>query len=198
LSGETTARERLIELILVNSNSVVRKNIGACTDQYLENWEPLQGPNHDRVSYGHDVENIWLLVEACKAAGISPSLSLDLYRTLFNYALQYGFDRRDGGFYDSGPLNGPADRHQKIWWVQAEGLVAALQMYGLTREQVYWRCFSQTLEWLVKRQVKWEHGDWYETIDQNGRASGLKAGPWKCPYHNGRAMLQCLDLLACL
>jgi mannose/cellobiose epimerase-like protein (N-acyl-D-glucosamine 2-epimerase family) len=198
LSGETTARERLIELILVNSNSVVRKNIGACTDQYLENWEPLQGPNHDRVSYGHDVENIWLLVEACKAAGISPSLSLDLYRTLFNYALQYGFDRRDGGFYDSGPLNGPADRHQKIWWVQAEGLVAALQMYGLTREQVYWRCFSQTLEWLVKRQVHWEHGDWYEPIDQNGRASGLKAGPWKCPYHNGRAMLQCLDLLACL
>ena len=38
---DALARERLIELILVNSNSVVRKDIGACTDQYLENWQPL-------------------------------------------------------------------------------------------------------------------------------------------------------------
>ena len=82
LTDEPMARERLIELIFVNSNSVVRKNIGACTDKYLENWEPLRGSDYDRVSYGHDVENIWLLVEACKAAGISGSFLLDLYRTL--------------------------------------------------------------------------------------------------------------------
>jgi mannobiose 2-epimerase len=195
LTHETIARERLIELIFVNSGSVVRKNVGACTDKYRENWEPLRGPGYDRVSYGHDVENIWLLVEACKAAGISPSLSLDLYRTLFNYALQYGFDRRDGGFYDSGPLNGPADRHQKIWWVQAEGLVAALQMYGLTGEEVYWDCFSRTLQWIVNHQVDWQRGDWYEKVSQEKKVSGVKAGPWKGPYHNGRAMLRCLDLL---
>jgi cellobiose epimerase len=192
---EPMARERLIELILVNSNSVVRKNVGACTDQYLENWQPLQGPNHDRVSYGHDVENIWLLVEACRAAGISGSLLLDLYRTVFNYALEYGFDRRDGGFYDSGPFDEPADRREKIWWVQAEGLVAALEMYRLTGEQLYWDCFTLVLDWIVKRQVDWQHGEWYEMVDNGGSASGVKAGPWKAPYHNGRAMLRCLDLL---
>ena len=64
---------------------------------------------------------------------------------------------------------------QKIWWVQAEGLVAALQMYVLTGEPVYWHCFSQTLEWIVKQQVDWKHGDWYETIDQDGRASGVES-----------------------
>jgi mannobiose 2-epimerase len=195
LTGEPAARERLLELIFVDSNSVVRKDIGACTDGYLENWQPLQGPSYDRVSYGHDVENIWLLVEACKAAGVSGSLLSDLYRTLFRFALRYGFDRRDGGFYDSGPFGAPADRRAKIWWVQAEGLVAALQMYRLTGEQVYWDCFSRTLGWVVKRQVDWRHGDWHDTIEESGRVSGLKAGPWKCPYHNGRAMLHCLDLL---
>ena len=51
---DTLARKRLIELILVNSNSVVRKDIGACTDQHLENWQPLTGPEHQRISYGHD------------------------------------------------------------------------------------------------------------------------------------------------
>ena len=65
---DALARERLMELILINSNSVVRKDIGACTDRYLENWQPLTGPAYQRISYGHDLENIWLLMEACKAA----------------------------------------------------------------------------------------------------------------------------------
>lgn len=43
LTDEPLVRERLIELILVNSNSVVRKDIGACSDKYLENWQPFDG-----------------------------------------------------------------------------------------------------------------------------------------------------------
>jgi mannose/cellobiose epimerase-like protein (N-acyl-D-glucosamine 2-epimerase family) len=196
LTREPIARERLIELILINSNSVVRKNVGACTDGYQDSWEPLRSAPSDRVSYGHDVENIWLLVEACKSAGIYGSLFLDLYRTLFRYALDHGFDWRNGGFYESGPLHGPADRREKVWWVQAEGLVAALQMHRLTGEEIFWDCFLRTLDWIVHHQTDWTHGDWYETIGKDGRPSGVKAGPWKCPYHNGRAMLQCLNLLA--
>jgi cellobiose epimerase len=195
LTGDVLARERLIELILVNSNSVVRKDIGACTDRYLENWQPLAGPDHQRVSYGHDLENIWLLMEACKSVGLAENLLSDLYRTLFDYALEYGFDRKNGGFYDSGFFHSPADRREKIWWVQAESLMAALQMYKFTGEQLYWDCFSLILDWIVNRQVDWKHGDWYEIVYDDGRASGVKAGPWKAPYHNGRAMLRCLDLL---
>jgi cellobiose epimerase len=195
LTDDPVARQRLIELVLVNSNSVVRKDIGACTEKYREDWQPFDGPNERRVSYGHDVENLWLLMEACKTAGIAQNLLADLYRTIFKYALRYGYDRRNGGFYDSGPLNAPADRREKIWWVQAEGLVAALQMYKLTGEPSYWNCFARVLDWIVKHQVDWKHGDWYEVVDEQGKPSGVKAGPWKGPYHNGRAMLRCLDLL---
>jgi mannobiose 2-epimerase len=198
LTDEPAARQRLIELILVNSNSVVRKDIGACTEKYLENWQPFDAPNDRRVSYGHDVENIWLLMEACRTAGIAENLLSDLYRTLFKYALHYGFDGKDGGFYGSGFFNAPADRREKVWWVQAEGLVASLQMYKSTEEPLYWDCFTLVLDWIVKHQVDWKHGDWYETVDEKGKASGMKAGPWKGPYHNGRAMLRCLDLLASL
>ena len=172
--------------------------MGACTDRYLENWEPLRGVNDDRVSYGHDVENVWLLVRACKSAGINGYLLLDLYRTLFHYALDYGFDWSEGGFYESGPLGAPADRRDKIWWVQAEGLLSALQMHHLTDDELYLNCFSRTLQWIFNHQADWQHGDWHAKIDQDGKVSGVKAGAWKAPYHNGRAMLSCLDLLASL
>jgi mannobiose 2-epimerase len=195
LIGEPLIRDRLVELIMINSNSVVRKNIGGCTDQYLENWEPMRGSNYARVSYGHDVENISLLIEACRTVGISVSLLLDLHRTIFNYALQYGHDEENGGFYDSGPLNKQADRREKIWWVQAECLISALRMFHLTREEVYRNCFLRTLGWIVNGQVDWEHGEWHERVSRDGKISGVKSGPWKGPYHNGRAMLQCLELL---
>ena len=192
---DALARERLMELILINSNSVVRKDIGACTDRYLEIWQPLTGPAYQRISYGHDLENIWLLMEACKVASIAENLLSDLYRSLFKYAVQYGLDRKNGGFYNSGVFKSPADRCEKIWWVQAESLIAALEMYRITQEQIYWDCFSRVLDWIVQHQIDWQYGDWYETVDGEGRSSGVKAGPWKGPYHNGRAMLRCLELL---
>ncbi len=197
LTKDPLAKERLTELIFVNSNTVVHKNVGACTDKFLGNWEPLRGPNYDRVSYGHGVENVWLLAEACRAAGIPNNLFMDLYRTIFNYALRYGFDRRKGGFFDSGSFNMPADRRDKVWWVQAEGLIGCLQMYRLTGEEVYWNYFLHTLDWIVNYQVDWEHGDWYERVALDGKPAGMKAGEWKSAYHNGRATLECLESLPC-
>jgi cellobiose epimerase len=189
------AKERLAELMFLLSNAVVRKSIGACTDQYREDWLPLEGGRHDRVCYGHDIENIWLLTEACKAIGMSNSVLLDLYRTLFAYTLRYGFDENKGGFFYSGFLRRRADRSEKVWWVQAEGMLASLQMFALTREKMYWDCFRKTFQWIVTRQIDWLHGDWHDRIRTNGRPAGDKAGAWKGPYHNGRAVLECLELL---
>ncbi len=36
------ARERLLELINIESNTVVRKNLGACTDKYDRDWTPRE------------------------------------------------------------------------------------------------------------------------------------------------------------
>jgi mannobiose 2-epimerase len=195
LTKDKIAWERLLELVFIQSNAVVRKTIGACTDKHRENWIPLNGPAHDRVSYGHDLENLWLLIEACNAAGISNGPLLDLCQTLFRYSMRYGFDREHGGFYHTGPINAPADRREKIWWVQAEGLVSALKMYELTGNDIYFARFSQTLDWIVKHQADWQHGDWHAKLSEKGRPSGDKAGQWKSPYHNGRAMIKCLELL---
>ncbi|MEE3258920.1 MAG: AGE family epimerase/isomerase [Candidatus Latescibacterota bacterium] len=195
VSGDERVRERLLELIFVQSNAVVRKDLGVCTDKYLRDWTPILEPPHNRVSYGHDIENVWLLIEAHQAAGLSNGPMRDLYRQLMDYSLEYGFDHEAGGFYNEGEFDAPADARQKVWWVQAEGLVAALVMYRLTGELKYWQVFVKTYDWIAGHQADWEHGDWHAVVNEDGTVGGGKAGAWKSPYHNGRAVLECLHLL---
>jgi mannobiose 2-epimerase len=195
LTKDPIALERLVELVFIQSSAVVRKDVGACTDRHRPDWTPLRGPDADRISYGHDVENIWLLMDACDAAGIRPALLADLWRTLFATSRRLGFDEEAGGFFDSGPFGAPADRRGKVWWVQAEGLVAALRMHRLDGDRESWRTFARTLDWIEKRQVDGKGGEWHAEISAAGVAGGQKAGPWKSAYHDGRALLECLEML---
>lgn len=193
ISHDPVARERLLELISIQSVAILRPHAAACTDKFAADWTPL--PGHDRVSYGHNVENACLLIEACEVAGVSTGPIRGVVEAIFDTSLRYGFDEKEGGFYDSGPLGAPADRLTKISWVQAEGLMAALQMYRLTGNEKYLACFRQTLGWIVEHQVDWEHGDWHQSVSPQGEITGDKAGSWGGPYHNGRAMIGCLELL---
>ncbi len=189
------ARERLLELIAIESNTVVRKRLGACTDKYERDWTPVLTEPYSRVSYGHDLENIWLLAQACKAAGISNAPYLDQYRQLFDYSMKYGYDEKKGGFFDNGRFNRKANNRNKVWWVQAEALVSALTMYDLTKEPSYLKVFEKTYDFIDRYQTDRETGEWHETVLPNGKGQGDKAHNWKGGYHNGRAMLECLALL---
>lgn len=189
------ARERLLELINIQSNAVVRKNLGACTDKYERDWTPRLEGDLARVSYGHDIENVWLLIDACDAAGVSDYPFIDLYRTLLDYSLKYGYDKDNGGFYDSGPFNKLADRRAKIWWVQAEAIVSALHMYRLTQDTKYIAIFEKTYNFVENNLVDWENGEWHASVTPQGRPQGDKASAWKAGYHNGRAMTECLEIL---
>jgi len=189
------ARERLLELIDIESNAVVRKGLGACTDKYERDWTPRLEGDFARVSYGHDLENIWLLMDACSAAGVSNHPFLDLYRALFDYSLRYGYDAEKGGFYDSGAFNKPADQRSKTWWVEAEAIVSALYMHQLTGDAKYLSVFAKSYDFIDKYQTDWDNGEWHATITPEGKALGDKAQIWKAGYHNGRAMIECLEIL---
>jgi mannose/cellobiose epimerase-like protein (N-acyl-D-glucosamine 2-epimerase family) len=188
-------RRRLVELIFVQSNAVVRKGLGACTDRYERDWTPLAEPRDLRVSYGHDVENVWLLIAANEAAGLPNGPLADLYRALFAYSLKYGWDEARGGLFYTGPFRQPADNRGKSWWVQAETMASGLHMYRLSGDEKYYAVFEKTLKWIVEEQADWKNGDWHAWV---GGPQELKAGPWKSPYHNGRAVLECLRLLAAM
>ena len=188
------ARERLSELVAIESQAVIRRGWAASSDRHRRDWTPiLEGPA-SRSSYGHDLENIWLIVDALRVLDRPTAPYHDLFRALFEYAMQHGYDTAAGGFFDSGPPGKPADRRMKVWWVQAEALVGALTMFELTREARYAEVFAKTWEFVNTKQTDWTSGEWHEAIEPDGRPrGGNKAHVWKAGYHNGRALIECVE-----
>jgi cellobiose epimerase len=197
-SGRAVARERLLELVTILTSAVVRKGHVACTDRYERDWQPHLDRHAVGVSYGHDLENVWLLMDACDAVGISHSPLHELFRGLCSYTLRYGFDSRKGGFYYDGPLGRPARRRDKVWWVQAEALVTMLRMWRITGDATFLSAFEKTWQFVETCQIDWKHGEWYATVAPDGTVHGNKGDRWKAGYHTGRSMLECLALLRLL
>ena len=196
-SGDVVVRERLIELVNIETHAVVRDGWTAHTDRHRADWTPILDGGAARVSYGHDLENIWLVSDALHALGQPVAPFTGFFEAVFAYSKAHGWDAAKGGFFDSGPQGQDADRRQKVWWTQAEVLVAALEMHHQTGDPVYLEIFEKTWAWVDTVQTDWAGGEWFEAIAPDGTPStGNKAHPWKGGYHNGRALIQVLDRLA--
>lgn len=188
--------ERLAELLTINTNTVVRKQLGACTDKYAPDWQPrLENENHRIVSYGHDIENVWLTMDAAAALDIPLSYYRDLYETLWDYTLEYGYDGTRGGVYFYGPFEETATSRIKAWWVQAEAIVSALRTFELTGDDVYADVFADTYEFIHKYHVDRDAGGWHSGITEKLDPVGRKGAIYKSAYHNGRALIECINAL---
>ncbi len=184
-------KERLIELLIIVTNTIRHPDFPCNNDGFWPDWRRIETPANLRASYGHDVECTWLVLDAGRALHQSPNLYRGWAESLCGYCLKYGYDRKDGGFFYTGPLGKPAEDTKKEWWVQAEALVAMLEMYRLTGKLEYYTAFSETLDFVEKHQVA-RDGGWWATRAADGSANGdTRSSPWQGAYHNGRAMLLC-------
>jgi mannobiose 2-epimerase len=188
-------RQRLAELVTINMSTVHHPDFNCNIDGWQPDWHMVQSPSNLRASYGHDVECAWLTLDAVRTLGLSPQLLRGWAEALCSYCLRYGYDHEHGGFYYTGPLGRPAEDTRKEWWVQAEALVAMLEMYRLTGRTEYYNTFCQTLAFVEKHQVARE-GSWWATCEADGAPRGnQRSSPWQGAYHNGRALLLCAKLL---
>lgn len=193
-------KQRLLETISINTSTVLYPEVNANVDAWERDWSIVNTPRNLRASYGHDVECVWLVMDAAKTAGLSKSIFLNWAEALAGNSLKFGYDQKHGGFYSGGPLGQPADDKKKIWWVETEALVGMLELYRLIGKQEYYDAFSKTLEFCAKYQVAKE-GSWWATRAEDGSPTGdtQRSSPWQGAYHAGRAMVICakwLDELA--
>ncbi len=149
-------------------------------------------------SYGHDIETAWLLLKALKALGDEQRLQqwLPTIVQLAEVCLREAVDDK-GGVMD-GCVKASGEYHrQRMWWVQAEGLVGFLTAYKLTGETRYWNVVQKLWDFIQRYQLDRDYGEWHwhSTLDAPDRDRDYKVGFWKGPYHNGRAMIECARLV---
>lgn len=183
-------RDSLAEVFAIVRDKVAVESIGCLNLYFTPDWRAL--PDHD--SFGHDVETAFLLVEAAAALGQPEDVrTWALARRIVDHALDFGWDRRNGGFYDAGGVFGPVFSRKKVWWVQAEGLNALLLMDGKFGGETprYRQAFTEQWQFIQTHQIDHTHGGWFAEVSENGDAppGRVKSDAWTEGYHQGRALL---------
>ena len=180
----------LAKLIELHNTKIYRADIGHLRLFWQADWQDIS----EDVSFGHDIEASWLLCEAANVLGdediiaVTQGTALHLAHTCLVEAMGPAgeiFNERNLG-------TGHVDR-TRIWWAQAEALVGFLNAYQLTGDADYlvqvdgmWRFITKTI---ISEGHEW---NWFSRLDTD-KVSPYQTGHWKACYHNGRAMLECIE-----
>jgi mannobiose 2-epimerase len=151
------------------------------------------------VSFGHDVETAFLMIEAEDALGRAPSpATLRSARMLVDHALARGFDPVRGQLFESGSAYGPPVDRSIEWWAQFEAWNAFFLMHELYGKETgrYWD--AATRAWALTRDAfaDKEHPGVCPRMDERGEVHcGTKSHAWFVSYHTARALLFTADRL---
>ena len=156
-------------------------------------WKSLT----DHVSYGHDIETSWLLLEAANTLGDpdlitqSKSLSVKMAQAVHDRALG-----KDGSIlYESGPNGYQVMERQ--WWAHAEAVVGFYNAFQVSDQPHFQEASFRAWDYIQKYFIDRVNGDWYKLLreDNTPVLTHNNVGPWECPYHHARMCLEMIERL---
>lgn len=154
-----------------------------------ETWQ-VKG---EAQSFGHDIEAVWLLLEAAKVLG-----DPDLLEKVKAAVIPIGHAALQGILPDGGLAyerkGGHWDR-ERHWWVQAEAVLGFSYLGQMLDDGFFQEKAESIWSYIQSHMVDHEGGEWYWSRLENGKVNDKedKAGFWKCPYHNGRMCLEMIE-----
>jgi mannobiose 2-epimerase len=182
-------RARLEELAAICADKLLQPAAGYVHRDFRADWTLTGTPS---VSYGHDMETGWLLLEAARALGRpdDPKLVAAAKRMILPPA-SAGYDRAQGGYFEEGVPGGAPTKLEKSWWVQAEALLALWRAFALTGDPTLLDRFEGTLAFIENHQRDAQYGEWYWSVRPDGslgEKGGVKGNAWKASYHTLRSL----------
>ena len=169
---------------------IINKQTGHLNLFFDEDWTVKS----DTVSYGHDIEASWLLLEAAEV--IQNKVLIATMKTnalAMADAVTRGLDADGGLWYEYEP----SQQHlvkEKHWWPQAEALVGFYNAWQISNDKRYLQYVFDNWAFIKQYIRDNKNGEWFWGVneDRSLMQNQDKAGLWKCPYHNGRA---CIEIL---
>ena len=159
----------------------------------------------DHVSFGHDIEIAYLMMEASEVLGLGhDEQTLTRSKALADHVLDYGWDSAVGGIYDRGYYlpDTPGVTiilDTKVWWSQVEALNTLLIMAQLYPDDPrdYYSKFELQWDYIKTYLLDHEHGGiLVEGTDKSHESiTRDKGGTWKVSYHTARSLMNCINSL---
>ncbi len=194
---------RLTELMGLFLDKIIRKDghFGIFFDNAFNEVPVSKGI----CSFGHEIEGSWLLWEAAEILGNEEILgrmclmSVQIVNNIERIALD-----KDGGLFLESTRFGSHVKTNKHWWQQAETLVGFMNAFQLTGNLKYWETVKLSWHFIDTCLIDHVRGEWFTKLNRLGAPflfepeddpspyyrNDWKIDPWKCPYHNGRAMME--------
>lgn len=212
---EERLKKKLYDLLLL-VRDIITTSKGYMNLFFEKDWVPVsfkESPQEirennyrlDHVSFGHNYETAFLMLEASFALGIkNDTETLAVAKKMVDHAIANGWDNEKGGFYDAGYYFAGEDKcsiiqHTKNWWAQAEGLNILLMMSNIfPKNRIYADYFERQWSYVKNYLLDNQYGGWFEGgLDKEPEfKTGPKGHIWKCAYHTGRALMNCIKMLA--
>ncbi len=181
---------RIEALIALLAGLMLDRGRGTFRQLFEADWSSFDGGGF----YGHDIEASWLIPAV--ADRLSPPIAAaagaavaDVAGAVLDRAME-----ADGGVIAGSDSFGRID-NARIWWVQAEALVGFLDAFERRGDERFLDAAERVWDFIDRRLIDRAQGEWLWRIDPGGEAAAAmpKAHFWKCPYHNGRALLEVLQ-----
>jgi mannobiose 2-epimerase len=186
--NDQNLRDQLKNLITVITRHIIDSSSYHFKLFFNEKWEVLS----DNVSYGHDIEGSWLLVEAAEILG-EESFLKDIKNIAIKMAdavYREGV-APDGGLWYEGDSRGVTNFNSD-WWPQAEAMVGFLNAYQINDREEFLQASLNSWTFIKKYIIDRRYGEWFSSVDKKRNVNEKleKVGIWKCPYHNARACIE--------
>lgn len=183
-------RNSIYQLIEVFQTKIIDQNTGHFKLFFEMDWTCRS----ELISYGHDIEGAWLLREAANEIGVKEAMESTKKSALLlvDSTLTDGTDNDGSLFYETEKGHTDTDKH---WWPQAEAMVGAMDSWQISGDKKYLKEVERVWAFIKENMIDYENGEWYGRVDKQGNAIDTedKAGFWKCPYHNSRAMMEMIN-----
>ncbi|MFA7108190.1 MAG: AGE family epimerase/isomerase [Sphaerochaetaceae bacterium] len=151
------------------------------------------------INPGHSIEGAWFIMNEGMVRNDSKMINLGL--KILKWMWDKGWDYEYGGGiiqYRDALGKDLSDYHQdmKFWWPQCEIAIAELMAYKITKDSEHFDKFLLVNEYIQKRFVDNEFGEWFGYLHRDGTiATNIKGNMYKGPFHIPRMYMKCIELI---
>ena len=198
--------EAYTNLYSVWPNAALKQQLSSVLQLFLEHiihpvshhlilfFDEAWNSKSEMISYGHDIEAAWLLVEAAAVVGDEQLIAAVEERSIaIAHAAAKGLDADGGLWYEK---DGQTLVKEKHWWPQAEAIVGFYHAWQHSSNNTFLEASYNAWRYAKANIIDYKNGEWFWGRTANGEVMKEdKVGIWKCPYHNGRACIEMLRRL---